>query len=205
MEIRENLELIEVNYTADKKKAVLVFLDAERGEIREVNFNCQTYKDGKYVDDEEKAAKVQKWCAEYFDTDFDNLSSAVGAKKTVYCYDTFNSLFEVDQVEKFDPKMKGKLFQTTVEEILLGDYAIKIRYKIDGKLYESKMVFGKYLENLKQWFVEPIKREKTLAKFKEKFGVPVEEADSLKGAKLIIEVKSAFGTHLYGDVKKMPD
>ena len=35
MEIRENLELIEVKYENDSKKAILTFLDTERGEIRE--------------------------------------------------------------------------------------------------------------------------------------------------------------------------
>ena len=205
MEIRENLELIEVNYSDGQKKATMVFLDAERGEIREVNFNLQTYKDGKYVDDPEKEAKVEKWCDDIFGTTFANLYSCVGQKKTVYCYDRFNSLFEVDQVNKFAESMKGKLYQTSIEEVRLDDYAIRIRYKIEGNLYESKMTFGKYLENLQQWFVDPIKKEKTLAKFKEKYGKDISEANDLKGAKLIVEVKAAFGSHFYGDVKKLPD
>lgn len=204
MEIRENLELIEVNYTDGQKKAVMVFLDAERGEIREVNFNLQTYKDNKYVDDPEKEAKVEKWCADIFGTTFANLSSCVGQKKTVYCYDRFNSLFEVDQVNKFAESMKGKLYQTTIEEVRLDDYAIRIRYKIEGNLYESKMTFGKYLENLQQWFVDPIKKEKTLAKFKEKYGCDISEASTLTGKKLIVEVKCAFGTNLWGDCKPLP-
>ena len=44
MEIRENLELIEVRYEQEGKKAILTFLDSERGEIREVNFNRQSFK-----------------------------------------------------------------------------------------------------------------------------------------------------------------
>ena len=44
-----------------------------------------------------------------------------------------------------------------------------------------------------------------LAKFKEKYGKDISEADKLVGAKLIVEVKSAFGNHFYGDVKKLPD
>ena len=205
MEIRENLELIEVNYENNQQKAVLVFLDAERGEIREVNFNLQSFKDGKYVDDPEKAEKVDKWCTDLFSCSFTQLPSCVGQKKTVYCYDRFNSLFEVDQVSKFTDAMKGKLYQTTIEEVKMDDYAIRIRYKIEGNLYESKMTFGKYLENLQQWFVDPIKKEKTLAKFKEKYGVDISEADSLTGHKLIVEIKSAFGTHLYGDCKPLPN
>ena len=205
MEIRENLELIEVNYSDGQKKATMVFLDAERGEIREVNFNLQTYKDGKYVDDPEKETKVEKWCDEIFGTTFANLSSCVGQKKTVYCYDRFNSLFEVDQVNKFADSMKGKLYQTTIEEVRLDDYAIRIRYKIEGNLYESKMTFGKYVEQMKKWFVDPVQKQKTLKKFAEKYGKDISEADKLVGAKLIVEVKSAFGSHFYGDVKKLPD
>lgn len=205
MDIRENLELIDVNYEADGKKAILIFLDEERGEIREVNFNLQSYKDGKYVDDPDKAERVAKWCEEHFGTTFDKLSTKLGTRKTVYCYDTFSSLFEVEQVEKFAPSMKGKLYQTQIEEVKLDDYAIRIRYKIDGKLYESKMVFGKYVENMKQWFVDPVKKTKTLEKFADRYGCPIEEADKLVGTKLIVEVKAAFGDKLYGDVKKLPN
>jgi hypothetical protein len=67
------------------------------------------------------------------------------------------------------------------------------------------MTFGKYVEQMKQWFIDPIKKDKTLQKFKEKYGKPIEEADKLIGAKLIVEVKAAFGSHFYGDVKKLPD
>ena len=72
MEIRENLNLIEVRFEQEGKKAILTFLDPERGEIREVNFNKQSYKDGKYQDDPEKAAKVDEWCKTYFNTTFGN-------------------------------------------------------------------------------------------------------------------------------------
>lgn len=205
MEIRENLNLIEVNYENDGKKAVLVFLDPERGEVREVNFNLQSYKDGKFQDDPEKAERVAGWCKELFDTTFDKLGSKVGTKKTVYCYDTFSSLFEVEQVERFTPDMKGKLYQTAIDEIRLDDYAIRIRYKINDKLYESKMVFGKYVEQMKQWFVDPVQKDRKLQKFTEKYGVPIEQADELKGQKLIVEVKAAFGDKLYGDCKPLPN
>ena len=189
MDIRENLELIEVNYENDNKKAILVFLDAERG---------------KFLDDPEKAAKVEQWCDQFFGTSFNRLGDALGTRKTVYCYDTFNSLFEVEQVERFTPAMKGKLYQTNIEEIKLDDIAVRIRYKIEGKLYESKMTFGKYVESMNTWFPDPVKKKKTLEKIADRFGCPIEEASTLTGAKLIVEVKAAFGDKLYGDVKKLP-
>ena len=53
---------------------------------------------------------MDEWCKNYFDTTFANLPSVVGCKKTVYCYDTFSSLFEVETVEKFTEAQKGKLY-----------------------------------------------------------------------------------------------
>lgn len=204
-ELKKGLELVEVVYENEGKKATLTFLDAEAGEIREVNFNKQVYKDGKYVDNDEKAKKVDSWCKEYFGTKFDKLTGCIGVKKDVYCYPTFSSLFEVDIVEKFTEDMKGKMYQTTVKEVLVDDLFIKIRYEIDGKLYESKQSMCKYVEKMGQYYPDPVKKEKELAKFEEKFGVPIEKKDKLVGQKLIVEVKSAFGKFFYGDIKPMPN
>ena len=81
MELLNNLELIDVQYNNDNKKATLVFLDEERGEIREVNFNKQSFDNGKYIDDPEKAKKVEEWAKELFGLTFDTLAQAIGEKK----------------------------------------------------------------------------------------------------------------------------
>lgn len=204
MELRKNLELVEVEFENDGKKAVMTFLDRERKEVRVVNFNKQSYNNGKYVNDPEKEAKVAEWCQEYFGVPFDKLGGCVGTVHDVYVYDNFNSLWEVDMVEKFTEDMEGQIFQTAVKEILVDDYFIRIRFDIDGKTYESKMSFGKYMEATKEWFVDPLKKQKAYEKFEEKYGVPVSEADKLIGHDLMVEVKSAFGKHFYGDIKKFP-
>lgn len=204
-ELKKDLELVEVVYENEGKKAVLTFLNKDAGEIREVNFNRQVYKDGKYVDSEDKAAKVDEWCKEHFKVKFDKLSSCIGQKKDVYCYQNFSSLFEVDMVEKFTEAQKGKMYQTEIKEILVDELFIKVRYEIEGKLYESKQACCKYIEAMQQYYPDPVKREKELKKFEDKFGVPIEEKDSLVGAKLIVEVKSAFGKYYYGDLKPMPN
>lgn len=82
--LREDLELIEVVYENENKKATLTFLDEEKGQVLEVAFNKQIYDNDKneYIDDEEKAKKVDEWCKEYFETTFDKLSDCVGVKKT---------------------------------------------------------------------------------------------------------------------------
>lgn len=204
MEIREKLELVDVTFENESKKAVLTFLDAERGEIRVVNFNKQTYEDGKYVDSADKSAKVEEWCKTYFNCSFSSLSTALGTKHDIYVYPTFNSLFEVDMVEKFDADMEGCIYNTSIKEITIDDIAIRIRYEIEGKTYESKMTFAKYLENMKQWFVDPNKKAKTIEKFEDKFNCQIFEIDTLVGHPIIVEVKKAFGTALYGDIKKFP-
>lgn len=204
MEIRKELELVNVEYESGNKKAVMTFLDRERHQVRVVNFNQQSYDNGKYVDDPEKAQKVEQWCHDYFQTSFDRLTDCVGQKKDIYCYERFNSLWEVDQIEKFTVDMVGQIYQTEVKEITVDDYFIKIRYEIEGKTYESKMTFGVYNKDLKEWFQDPQKKAMQYKKFEDKYHVPVERKDELIGHPLMVEVKAAFGTNYYGDIKKFP-
>lgn len=204
MELRKDLELINVDFENNNKKAVFTFLDKERKQVRVVNFNRQSYVDGKYIDDEEKAAKVDEWCSNIFGCKFEELPGSVGQKKDIYCYEKFNSLWEVEQVEKFTVEMLGQIYQTEVKEIRVDDYFIKIRYEIEGKTYESKMTFGTFFKETKEWYQDPVKKEAQYKKFEEKFHVPVEKKDTLIGHPLMVEVKSAFGSNYYGDIKKFP-
>lgn len=204
MELRKNLQLVSVEYESNRQKAVMTFLDKERRQIRVVNFNRQVYADGRYIDDAEKAAKVDQWCADYFQCGFDDLPNCVGQTKDVYCYEKFNSLWEVEQIEKFTVDMVGQIYQTEVKEITVDDYFIKIRYEIEGKTYESKMSFGVYMKESKEWYQDPVKKESQYQRFLEKYHVPVEEKDKLIGHPLMVEVKSAFGNNYYGDIKKFP-
>ena len=43
MEIRTGLKLVSVDYENNGKKAVMMFLDEERKQVRTVNFNLQVY------------------------------------------------------------------------------------------------------------------------------------------------------------------
>ena len=203
-ELRKNLVLVAVDFEDNQEKAVLTFLDEERGEVRTVNFNRQVYKDGKYVDDADKAAKVDGWCDEYMHSTFDGLGDCIGSRHDVYEYDTFNSLFPVDIVEKFTKDQVGQIYQTKIDEIIVDDYFIRIRYTIDGKRYESKQTFGTYVENMKSWFLDPQRKEKEFEKFKNKYHVPVSEKDKLIGHQIMVEVKAAYGKFYYGDIKKFP-
>lgn len=205
-ELIKNLECVETSYSSDMKKATLTFYDEDRGEIREVNYNLQDYDPvtRKYVDNTDKAEKIEQMIADELGLTFDTLNQAYGMRKDVYCYDRFCSLHPVTQVTKFTENMKGEIYQTEIKEITEGDFAIRIKYDIDGKTYESKMTHGKYMENMKKWMKDPQKKLKVYERFEEKFLVPVSQKDTLIGHPIMVEVKAAFGTSLYGDIKKFP-
>jgi hypothetical protein len=203
MELLEQLELVDVSYEEGNKKAVLTFLDENRGEIREVNFNQQAFDSAtkKFIDDDEKAAKVEEWCNEYFGLTFDRLAEAIGERKDVFCYDNFNSLFEVQMVEKFEEDMLGQIFETEVVKALDDGKKISIQFEYEGKLYESKMQYADYLDARKEWFVNPQKKQKQFTRFEEKFLIPVERIEEMVGKTVLVEVKKAMGKYIYSEIK----
>ena len=204
MEFLKQLELVDVTF--EDKKAVLTFLDEDRGEIREVNFNKQSYDSdaNKFVDDEEKAAKVEEWCEEHFNLPFDRLAEAIGERKDIYAYDKFNSLFEVKQIAKFDKDMVGQILQVDITNVEDDGIKISIQFEYEGETYESKMTYADYLEAKKQWFVNPLKKKKQFEKFEDKFGIPVDEKEKLIGETAMIEIKLAFGKFVYVEIKPFP-
>ena len=204
MELLKDLELVAVEYENQGQKAVLTYLDREHGEIRTVNFNKQAYKNGSYVDDDEKAQKVEEWCKEIFNLKFKDLTKALHTTHDVYAYDNFNSLFEVKQIAKFSEDMVGQIIQSEITDVIIDDTAIHIQFEHEGETYESKMSYAKYMEFDKKFYIDPIKKEKQCQKFKEKFGVPVEEADKIIGHSCIVEVKKAMGKYVYAEMKQFP-
>ena len=203
MELLKNLECVAVEYTPDFKKATLTFFDEEKGQVREVSYNKQSYQDGKYVDDPKKEEAVQEMIRQDLGLTFDLLDEAQGCRADVYCYPKFNSLHPVSMVEKFTADQVGDIETTEIKEIFDDGTAIKIRYEIGGNTYESNMRYSKWLDKFQRYIADPIKKEKQYEKFKEKFLVPFEEKDSLIGHPIMVEVKTAFGRP-FGEVKKFP-
>lgn len=201
MELLENLELVDVHF--EDKKAILVFLDEERGEIREVTFNKQSFdrEAKKFVDDPEKAEKVEEWAKEYFNLTFDRLAEAIGERKDIYCYDGFNSLFEVAIVNKFDEDMEGQIFETEIVNAFDDGKKIALQFEYEGNLYESKMQYADYLEARKEWFINPQKKAKQYKKFEEKFLMPATELEQMIGKTVLVEVKKAYGKYIYSEIK----
>ena len=200
--LRKDLELVEVAYDNNGSKAILRFLDEENAELLEVNFNKQNYVNGEFVDDEKKAEQVEEWSKEYFDCSFDELKSKVGVKKDVYKYDQFNALWEVDIINKFEKSDKGKIFKTTIKEVVDTGQRISVKFEHEGKTYEKKFQYSEYVEALEKWFVNPQKKEKQYKQFEELFGVSIDEADEIIGKPIMVEVKIAFNKWAFADIKK---
>ena len=209
--VLENLELIEVTYEDNMSKAVLTYLDEANGEIREVNFNKKSWDDSKstFVDDPEKAKKVDEWCEEYFKLPFDKVTKAIGEKRDIYAYDNFNSLWEVEQIQKFDADMEGQILEMLCTEVVDDGKAVRIRFThkdpdMGSGVYQSNMSYADYNEPRKMWFVNPQKKVRQYEKFEKKFSIPVSRKDELVGKILMIEVKKAMGKYIYAEVKPFP-
>ena len=100
--------------------------------------------------------------------------------------------------------MKGKIFSTKINRIVDDGKGIRIYFNIKDDEYESKMMYADYIESLKQWFNNPQKEKKQKDKFKEKFGVDVENASEIEGKEIMVEGQIAFGKFPYAEIKK-PD
>jgi hypothetical protein len=203
MELLEQLELVDVQFEDNNKKCVLVFLDENKGEIREVNFNQQSFDQAtkKFIDDPEKAAKVAEWCEEYFKLPFERLAEAIGERKDIFCYDNFNSLFEVKIPTKFDEDMLGQIFEVEITNAFDDGKKIGLHFEYEGNLYESKMQYADYLDARKEWFINPVKRKKQYDKFEEKFQMPVTDIEKMIGKNVLVEVKKAMGKYIYSEIK----
>ena len=66
------------------------------------------------------------------------------------------------------------------------------------------MSYAIYQKDMNLWFTDPLKKQKQMEKFKDKFGVDISEKDTLIGHDIIVEVKIAMGKYYYGDIKKFP-
>jgi hypothetical protein len=206
MELLERLELVEVQFEDNNQKAVLIFLDEAQGEIREVNFNRQTYdkNTNKFVENAEKAAQVDEWCKEYFDLPFERLAEAIGERKDVYCYDRFSSLWETAQIVKFDEDMVGQIFEAEVNKAFDDGTRISIQFEYEGEQRESKMQYAEFIDARQAFFVNPVKQKKQYEKFKEKFDIDIENISDLVGKTVMCEVKKAMGKYVYTEIKPFP-
>lgn len=194
MEIIKEAQLVDVQERDGK--ITMSFLDTDR--VFEVKWNKKVYDNtlNDWAESKEKEEKVEEWCNQYFGCKTKDLKKQIGTKKDVYYYDTYCSLWQSDI--KFTKEDAGKSFQTTIDSIEVTDAEIGIYYYWEENKYKSKMSFNQKVGD--QFFLNPMKKKKQFEKFEEKFGVPVEEADSLIGKPILVKVQSAFKKYFYGEI-----
>lgn len=198
-----NLECVDARFEDNNQKVTLTFLHEDKGEVRDVSLNKGIFdqKTKKFVYDEKKAAQVDEWCEEYFGLPFERMGEAIGEWKEIYCYPNFNSLWEVQMIEKFGDDMEGQIFETEIVKAFDDGKKISLQFEYENGLYESKMQYADFLEGRNEWFVNPQKRKKQYEKFEEKFGLLVGEIEQMVGKKVMVEVKKAFGEFIYNEIK----
>lgn len=196
-------QLIEVEFQNESKKALLTFLDEEAGEVLEVSLNQQSYEDGEFVDDPERAERVKANAQEWFGTDFDNLTDKIGETYTVYKYGTFNAMVELDIVEKFTLEDVGEIIEAPITEVIDDGVKVSVRFEYGDKTRELKMTYGKWVDGVKKFFPNPVKQAKTYAKFKENFGVSIDDKDELVGRTMMVKIELAFKKYPYTSFLKL--
>lgn len=203
--ILKDLTCYKVVHFNDDKKIELRFLDEENNEIYKVAYNKQKYSDGNYIDDPETAAKAEALLEEETGFDWNHIDGFEGEVRDIYFYGGFSKLHHVEMVEKFKKEQAGELFDTTIKEVKIDNFGIHILYDWDGDTYKSNMSYGDYENNGGKmlFLVDPSKKARQKKAFEDKYGVPVELAESLVGKSIKVEVISkANGKILYGEIKK---
>lgn len=207
----KELELVSVEY--DNGTALLTFLDEELGEIREVNLRKTRFdqEKKKQVPDEKAAIRAEEIAQEFLGVSFDEIEKLIPQSDAeeshffpVYIYEKFNSLKETIVVDKFSTDDVGAIFSTPVIDVFDDGKGIHIQFEEDGKLRQSNMGYSKYDEVRNQWFVNPQQKVKQYAKFEDKFGIKVEDMKDLIGKEIMVEIKLAFGTAAYAEIKPFP-
>ncbi len=203
MELKEQLEIVDVQFEDNNQRANFICLDELVGTVHDISWNRQVFnkETKKFVPDEKKAAEVDKWCEEYFGIPFERLGVTIGQKRDVFCYDHFNSFWEVQMISKFDEEMLGQILDVEIVKALDDGKKISLQFEYEGNLYESKMQYADWLESRQEWFVNPVKKKKQFDKFAEKFNMPVEEIEAMVGKKVLVEVKKALGKYIYSEIK----
>lgn len=189
-----------VNVEEKDGKITLTFLANER--VYDINWNKKAYDSAlnDYVESEIKEQQVENWSQEYFGVPTKDLPTVLGATLPIYSYDTYASLWE-SQV-KFTKEDKGKKENTVIDDIQITEDAILIFYTFEGQKHRSRMGFSTKVGN--NFYLNPIQQRKQFKNFEQKFGVPVEDKDTLVGKKIQVTVKQAF-SHYYGDVTYIDD
>lgn len=181
------LELVAV----DTKDAgvELTFLNGDS--IRTVKLNRKKYDSAsnKWNDDPEQAEKFEKNIQEYLGVTPQTITEAIGQKFDVWEAEKFCAIWEIKTLEKFPADWVGQILTGEIAEIREYDAKAQIIINFEGKEYGSNINYGSYVAALGKSLVDPQKKKSQMDKFKDKYGVPFSEKDSLVGKDIMFEVK----------------
>jgi hypothetical protein len=212
MQIKKDLELVEVNRNEKNTNLELLYLDQETGKIYTVKFNKQKWnKDTKKFEDNlEKTIQVDEWLIDALGVTFDSADTAIGTTHDVYVYADrerpFNSLWESTSLSKpddaFAKKYRGGA-NTVIDEVINTGSKIQVRFTIDGEKYGSsnsvdggKLNFSDWINSREQYFPNALKEKQAFENFESIFGIPFEDKDSLIGKAITVYPQKA-GRNLY--------
>jgi hypothetical protein len=220
MEVKQCLELVEVNKNDAKTTLELLFLDKEETQIYTVKFSRQKYNKDiqEFVDSDEKSKNVDDQLQTELGVCYDTAENAVGKTHDIYVYSNrnppFNSLTEAS-VAKPDEEFLKKYrsgFYTTIDAVEDTGERIRLIFTINGDKYatsnstEEKTSFnyGDWLKSREQFLPNALKKEKAYSNFTKIFGIPIEDKDSLIGRKIKIYPNKA-GKNYYIEFEIVDD
>lgn len=197
MEIKKNLELVDVKKNESHTTAELMFFDDESQKVYVVKFSRQKWNKTtqQFEDDEEKAKKTDEHLMKEFGVDFNDLTKAIGQKHDVYVYaereNPFCSLWESTNLEKvneeFFKKYRGGV-DTKIESIEDTGERIRLIFTVDGNKYGSsngsggfKLRYGEWIDQANKFIPNALMEKKAFNNFNEIFGIPFDKKDDLIG------------------------
>lgn len=199
----ENLQLISVEYNENHTTATLNYLNSDSASILPVKIHTEKYDESsktwqKDVEQEQRADEIAK--TELNVEGFEQLPGAIDSTHDIYQYENYCSLFERQGYERFAEKYVDSSIVGEIKEIKDNGTAILIVFDFEGTDYASKLNYSKFIESLKKSLPIEGKKEKALARFQKKTGVPFEEAESLIGKKGMFEIRKT-GEYTWSDLK----
>ena len=206
--LKKDLLLVEVELTQGES-VLFTFFNEEDGGLYPVVWNFRKYDpvNKKWNPSAEQEEKVAEWAKEHFGVEVAELANLgdTGVRKDVYHYDEYNSLWENKNISKMPKERVGEILTVTITEIDKNASAYIPKFEEDGLTYGvGGFKVATYLKSQNKWFPDPVKANKSESKFKDYFGVSVEQKDALIGEEMMVEIKP-YRDDTWIEVKKFPE
>lgn len=194
----EKIEVSIIEVKEEKEGLKLTVAPEDFSAVYEVNLFKQSYdrKEKKWHDDQEQYDQFIQNMKDFFEIELDvdplaDLEKALINRK-IELYkrsETKLSFFEGIDIEKPANDLIGDIEKVTIERVDVYDAMARIIFKwVDGKYYAQNFRFGKWLDSLEKTIPNPAKRIKSEERFKKLTGVGFDDAQSLVGKEVQVEI-----------------